>query len=117
MHQYKELKLWQKAMELVTEIYREMKTFPSSERLGLTMQMQRSAVSIPSNIAEGAGRRTKADFAKFLDITQGSLNELETQIILAERLGYFEIDKVGRIQGEINELQKMNYSLIYSLRK
>jgi four helix bundle protein len=117
MHQYKELKLWQKAMELVTEIYREMTTFPSSERFGLTMQMQRSAVSIPSNIAEGAGRRTKADFAKFLDITQGSLNELETQIILAERLGYFEIDKVGRIQGEINELQKMNYSLIYSLRK
>ncbi len=117
MHQYKELKTWQKAMDLATELYKVIGTFPSSERFGLSSQMQRSAVSVPSNIAEGAGRSTKADFAKFLDITQGSLNELETQLILAHRLGYIEMIKVDKMQVEINELQKMNYKLILSLRR
>lgn len=117
MHQYKELKTWQKAMDLATELYKVIGTFPSSERFGLSPQMQRSAVSVPSNIAEGAGRSTKADFAKFLDITQGSLNELETQLILAHRLGYIEMIKVDKMQVEINELQKMNYKLILSLRR
>ncbi|PTM03671.1 MAG: four helix bundle protein [Bacteroidetes bacterium] len=117
MHQYKELKTWQKAMDLATELYKVIGTFPSSERFGLSSQMQRSAVSVPSNIAEGAGRSTKADFAKFLDITQGSLNELETQLILAQRLGYIEMIKVDKMQVEINELQKMNYKLILSLRR
>jgi len=117
MHQYKELKLWQKAMNLVTELYKEIRNFPTSERFGLIMQMQRSAVSVPSNIAEGAGRNTKADFAKFLDISQGSLNELETQLILAQRLGFIDMTKVSKMQVEINELQKMNYKLIHSLRK
>jgi four helix bundle protein len=86
-HNFRELLVWQKSMELTTQVYELSKQFPKTEQYGLTSQIRRCAVSIPSNIAEGAGRDTKPQFAHFLAIAQGSAFELETQLLLTERLG------------------------------
>ena len=86
---YRNLIAWQKAMELVLEVYKATKTMPKEEIYGLTSQMRRAAVSIPSNIAEGQGRKTPRDFKNFLSIALGSLKELETQILIAQGLNYF----------------------------
>jgi four helix bundle protein len=86
MHRYKELKVWQKSMDLVLEVYKLTRTFPDDERFGLISQMNRSAVSIVSNIAEGAGRNNPREFYQFLGIANGSLAELETQIEICKRL-------------------------------
>ena len=83
-----DLKVWQLAMDLVVEVYAITRQFPDSEKYGLDSQMQRAAVSVPSNIAEGAGRESNADFLRFLTIARGSLSELETQLLLAQRLNY-----------------------------
>ncbi|MFZ5619798.1 MAG: four helix bundle protein [Pseudomonadota bacterium] len=88
-----ELKVWQEAMGLVTVIYRATSTFPADERWGLTGQMRRAAVSIPSNIAEGAGRSGVRDFCRFLMVARGSLAELETQVLIARSLGYMGNDE------------------------
>ena len=85
---YKDLIVWQKAMALVTEVYRETQRFPSEERYGLTSQIRRSAVSVPSNIAEGQGRLTRGEFRQFLGHAKGSPAELETQLLIARNLGY-----------------------------
>lgn len=85
---YKELRVWRSAVDLVHLIYRATSAFPVDERFGLTQQMQRSAVSIPSNIAEGYGRGSDAELRRFLHIARGSLFELETQILIAVELGY-----------------------------
>jgi four helix bundle protein len=86
---YRDLIVWQKAMELVMLIYRATKSLPKEEIYGLRSQMRRAAVSIPSNIAEGQGRNTKRDFRNFLSIALGSLRELETQILIAKGLDYY----------------------------
>ena len=83
---YRELLVWQKAMDLVETTYRLAKQFPASERFGLTSQMQRAAVSVPANIAEGRGRKHLAEYVHHLSIANGSLKELETVILIAERL-------------------------------
>ena len=88
MSNFKELMVWQKAIDLVTEIYKITRAFPKEEVFGLVSQMQRAAVSIPSNIAEGHERNSEKEFAQFLCIARGSLAELETQIIIAEKLSY-----------------------------
>lgn len=88
MNNHKDLLLYQKSLDLVEYIYRLTKAFPAEERFGLTSQLRRSAVSLPSNIAEGAGRRGKKEFIQFLYIGLGSLNEMETQIEISRRLGY-----------------------------
>ena len=85
---YRELVAWQKAMLLVTEIYRATKTFPVEERYGLTNQLRRAAVSVPSNIAEGQARFSSRDFHRFLGTARGSLVEIETQVEIAKSLGY-----------------------------
>src|SRR3989338_2698991 len=87
---YKDLVVWQKGIELVSLIYKISKRFPSEERFGLVSQMQRAAVSVPSNIAEGRGRRSRKDFIQFLYFALGSLAELDTQLIIAEKQGYTE---------------------------
>jgi four helix bundle protein len=84
---FKHLVAWRKGMDLVASVYEATAGFPSAERFGLTMQVRRSAVSVPSNIAEGYGRRSRRDYVRFLDIASSSANELETQLLLAERLG------------------------------
>ncbi|MBQ7202538.1 MAG: four helix bundle protein [Eubacterium sp.] len=90
---YKELIVWQKSMLLSEKAYELIKTLPSNERYCLSDQIRRSAISIPSNIAEGHGRNSKNEFSHFLAISRGSLSELETQLILGERIGFFQIIK------------------------
>lgn len=85
---YQRLQVWQEAIELVTEVYWLTSRFPDSEKFGLVGQMRRAAVSIPSNIAEGAGRGSDKEFRRFLMIARGSLQELETQLIISGRLGF-----------------------------
>ncbi|MGY4877576.1 four helix bundle protein [Vreelandella aquamarina] len=88
MRKHQQLRVWQEAMDLVVAVYAMTSTFPHAERFGLVSQMQRAAVSVPSNIAEGAARGSKPDFLRFLHIARGSLSELETQCQIAQRLGY-----------------------------
>src|SRR4051812_44925939 len=87
---YRDLVAWQKSMELVAEVYRATRGFPREELYGLTNQVRRASASIPSNIAEGEGRGTNADFVRFLRIAYGSLREVETQFLIAERLDYLQ---------------------------
>ncbi|MEP6260324.1 MAG: four helix bundle protein [Gillisia sp.] len=90
---HKELDVWKKAMDLVEEIYRISKEFPDHEKYGLTNQIRRAAVSIPSNIAEGSGRKSDKELLQFLSVALGSLAEAETQLLIAVRLGYkFDIN-------------------------
>lgn len=94
-------------MDLASEIYLLTNSFPSIERFGLISQMQRSAVSIPSNIAEGSAKSSNKDFSRFLEMSIGSSFELETQLILATKLNYLESEVSISTQSKINELQKM----------
>lgn len=88
MRKHQQLRVWQEAMDLVVSVYSLTSSLPPDERYGLASQMQRAAVSVPSNIAEGAARGSKPDFLRFLHIARGSLSELETQCQIAQRLGY-----------------------------
>jgi four helix bundle protein len=119
---YRDLIAWQKAMQLMLLVYEETRNFPKDEQYGLTSQIKRSAISVPSNIAEGSSRRSTAEFLRFLNITRGSLAELETQIEAAYLLQYVAKDKheklltisdeLGRvIQGLYNSLQAKNTRL------
>jgi len=110
---FKQLIVWQKAVELVWEIYRLTSQFPRSELFGLTNQMRRAAVAIPSNIAEGKKRRTKKDFLQFLRIADGSAAELETQIVIARKL-FPEINFVNT-EGLLEEVQKMLTTMVKKL--
>ena len=112
---YKELKVWQKSYQLCLEVYRITAMFPQEEKFGLTSQIRRSVVSVPSNIAEGYGRKTTADYIKYLYIAYGSNCELETQIMLSGDLGYIEGDIVKIIIDEINGVERMLKALIKSL--
>jgi four helix bundle protein len=112
---YKHLIVWQKAVELVTDIYRATSSFPASELYGLVSQLRRSAVSIPSNVAEGQGRATKGEFLQFLGHARGSLCELETQIIIAGKLGYISTETEGRLSSEITEVARILNGLLTSL--
>lgn len=116
MHQFKELKVWQKAMSVAEATYELCAQFPDSERYGLISQMRRAAVSIPSNIAEGAGRNSTGKFQQFLGIAVGSAYELETQFLLAGRLHFLSNAQVELIAAQLVELQKMLYGLKSSLR-
>jgi len=104
---YKELKIWQKGMHLSKSVYQLTAGFPSDERFGLSSQMRRAAVSVPSNIAEGQARHGTREFLQFLSHASGSLAELETQVLLSIDLGYCENSDTSAITGEISELQKM----------
>lgn len=110
-HNVKELVIWQKAMALTVSVYESTKSFPREEVYGLTSQVRRSAVSIPSNIAEGAGRNSDKEFLHFLGIANGSSFELMTQIDLASRLQLLEKGKAEKILTEIDEIQKMTRAL------
>ncbi|MEE8399101.1 MAG: four helix bundle protein [Desulfobacterales bacterium] len=114
---YKDLKVWQKAYALCLEIYRITRGFPKEERYGLTSQIRRSAVSVPSNIAEGYGRKTTADYIRMLYISYGSICELETQILLAGDLGLIEKTALDTVKGNITEVERMSKALIKSLEK
>jgi four helix bundle protein len=114
---YKELKVWQKSYELCLKIYRMTTKFPKEEKYGLTAQIRRSAVSIPSNIAEGYGRKTTLDYVRMLYISYGSVCELETQILLAGDLDLLEKGELSKLKKDITEIERMLKALIKSLEK
>ncbi|WP_319230421.1 four helix bundle protein [Draconibacterium orientale] len=116
MHQFKELKVWQKGRVLVKEIYQATHTFPKDELFGIVSQMRRAAVSIPANIAEGCGRNSDKELGRFLDIANGSAFELETLVILSLDLEYLSQNKFEEFDAKLNEVQKMIFGLKQSLK-
>lgn len=112
---HRDLVAWQKAMDLGIEVYRLTKTLPESERFGLVSQLRRASVSIPSNIAEGYGRGTTADYIRFLRASRGSLYEIDTQLLLAVRLEYIPTSSYDGILERINECGRILAGLIRSL--
>jgi len=111
---HKDLDAWKKSLDLVEMVYEITKGFPQEELYGLTNQLQRAAVSIPSNIAEGAARGSKKEFIQFLHIALGSVSEVETQLVIAKRLGY--LDNVDSIEEQIQTVRKLILGLIRYLR-
>lgn len=114
---FRELKVWQVAMDLAMYVYQLTAIFPEAEKFGLTSQIRRSSVSIPSNIAEGAGRGTDPQFIQFLNIAQGSAFELETQLLLSQKMNFAPFESVQRSIDLLTEVQKMIYGLKKSLLK
>ena len=112
---YRDLLVWQRAMDFAEHVYAVQKTFPAEERFGLCDQLRRAVVSIPSNIAEGRGRDSAKDFAHFLMIARGSLNEVATQLELAVRLGY--MTSGGGLYREAQAIRKMLNAMIRRLRQ
>ncbi|HZL10121.1 MAG TPA: four helix bundle protein [Prolixibacteraceae bacterium] len=110
MHNYKEMKIWQKSRALVKVVYEISKILPKEELYGLTSQIRRAVVSIPANIAEGAGRGTDRYFRHFLDISKGSLFELDTLLILSNDLGYISEGELSPVLENISEIIKMMVS-------
>ncbi len=117
VHNFRELVVWQKAMDLAKLAYSFTGFFPKEEKYGLTSQIQRSAISIPSNIAEGCGRTTTKDFQHFLGFSMGSCFELETQMILAFRFGYISESQIIDFSQAIGTIQRMLNGLYDSLDK
>jgi four helix bundle protein len=115
MHNFKDLNVWKKSLQLVKEVYIITAKYPKEEKFGLTSQIRRSAISIPSNIAEGCGRKTQKDFCNFLYIAQGSSFEFETQLILSFELGFIEEKVFENTVSKLNEIQKMLNGLINSI--
>lgn len=116
MNRFKELKVWQKAIDVVVDVYKLAARFPQDERFGLISQIQRAAVSIPSNIAEGAGRNNKGEFYQFLGVANGSSFELETQLTISAKLGYSDNDEIENICLKLSEIQNMIFSLQRTLK-
>lgn len=112
MQKFRDLKVWAKSHALVLVIYEMSEAFPPAERFGLTAQVRRAATSIPTNIAEGCGRSTSADFGRFLHIAMGSASELEYLLLLARDLRMVASDGHDRIAREIEEVKKMLHALI-----
>jgi len=110
---YKDLIVWQKSIALVSDVYKLVRSFPDDEKYGLTSQIKRSSVSVPSNIAEGYGRSSRRNYIQFLRISRGSLFELETQIVIGKKLNF--INNSEEIDNTITEISKMLNSLINKL--
>ncbi|MEN8126262.1 MAG: four helix bundle protein [Planctomycetota bacterium] len=112
---YRDLLVWQKSMTFVTEVYAITSKYPVSEQYGLTSQTRRSAVSIPSNIAEGYGRNSTSDYVRFLRVSRGSLYELQTQLEIAMNLKYISKDEFANTLSRSDEISKMMFGLIRSV--
>jgi len=117
MRDFRKLEIWSNAIKLTKEIYYISDGFPEKEKFGLTSQVRRAAVSIPSNIAEGASRRSQPDFVRLLEIALGSAFEVETQLIIAKEIGYIEEGTFAKCLDELTILQKQINQLISSIRK
>jgi four helix bundle protein len=116
MHHLKGIKVWQKSIELATDIYAVTKNFPVEEKYGLVSQMRRAVVSVSSNISEGAGRNSNKDFIHFLGMANGSSYELQTQIVISRKLNYLSEDEVKSLLIKLEEIQKMTYSFMQKLK-
>ena len=113
---FRDLIAWQKAIDLCQRVYEVSQCFPADERFGLVAQIRRAAVSVPSNIAEGYGRGQKLDYVRFLRVARGSLFEVETQLLLAVRLGFANGDSVGLVSGLVREVDRIRCALIRAVR-
>jgi four helix bundle protein len=111
MHKLENLKIWTKAIELAKDVYEITSKYPTEEKYGLISQMRRCSVSIPSNIAEGAGRKSNKEFSYFLSISNGSAFELQTQLIISNKLDLINKDDFEKLLKKTIEIQKMNYGL------
>ena len=112
---YRDLIVWQKSVEMVVAVYKATKKFPSSEQFGITSQIQRSAVSVPANIAEGYGRNTRKEYAYFLRIAHGSLSELETLLTISQKLSYCTTQEYSTLEKCTSEVARMLYALRKSI--
>ena len=117
MQDYHKLKVWKKAHRLVLKVYQATKSFPDDERYGITSQLRRAASSIPTNLAEGAGRGSQKEMAQFAQIAAGSASEVEYLIQLSTELGYLEEQSAGSLSENVQEIRKMLSALISTLRK
>ena len=116
MKDFRQLKVWEKAHLLALAIYKETKKFPKEELYGLTSQIRRASMSIPTNIAEGCGRNTDAEFARFLQIAMGSASETEYQLLLSHDLGFLNKDQYDNLNLDVTEIKRMLVSLLKTLR-
>jgi four helix bundle protein len=116
MKDFRQLKVWERSHQLALEVYKATKEFPKEELYGLTSQIRRSSMSIPTNIAEGCGRFTDADFARFLQMAMGSASETEYQLILARDLEFIPKDSYEKLQNDVEEVKRMLASLLKTLR-
>lgn len=112
MHNFRNLSVWKKGIDLVAKIYEATSSFPSQEKYGIIAQIRRSAVAIPSNIDEGSGRKTDKDFSNFLAISLGSQYELETQLIVSNTVGFISTKLMEDLINDLNEIQRMTRVLI-----
>ena len=113
---YRDLQVWQKAMDLVVDCYQLTYSFPKEELYGLTNQVRRAAVSIPANLAEGHSRFNKREFVQFIGIATGSLAELETHLLIAMKLNYLDKSRTDPVLGKTDELARMLKGLRNALR-
>ncbi|MFP4409980.1 four helix bundle protein [Coleofasciculus sp.] len=113
---FKDLKIWEKGMRIAQKCYSLTKIFPKEETYGMIQQIRRAAVSIPANIAEGYGRRSSGDYARFLNIAQGSVNELETHLLLSVRIKFCTVNDIELIINDLKEESRMIISLINKLK-
>jgi len=116
MKDFSKIKVWEKAHHFTLQVYRITKNFPSDERFGLTAQLRRAAASVPTNIAEGCGRDSELDFARFMSIAAGSASEAEYQLLLACDLNYIQVETYKELNQQVNELKKMLNSFIKKLK-
>ncbi len=117
MKTHKDLDVWKFSIELVVKVYELTGAFPKEEKYGIIQQMRRSAVSVPSNIAEGAGRTSTKEFANFISISLGSLSELETQLIISQKLSFLNPTSFKNIINDLTQIRKMLLGLKNSLKK
>jgi four helix bundle protein len=115
MRDFKELKVWQKAHRFVLNVYQQSRSFPPDERFGLAAHLRKSALSVPSNIAEGCGREGERELARFLSIAAGSASETEYQLLLARDLGYLPHEAHQQLDDQVNEIKRMLNSFLQKL--
>ena len=116
MSHFRKILVWQKSISLVTKIYKATSTFPRKEMFGLTSQIRRSSVSIPSNIAEGSGRESTKDFLRFLYISMGSIFEMQTQLEIAKNIIYIKEEEFNNLYEDSREIERMLVSFIKKLK-
>jgi len=115
MKNFKELKIWQKGMDIAVQSYKLINTFPSAEKYSISAQINRAGVSIPSNIAEGSSRSSEKDYGRFIEIALGSCFELETQLLIAQRLQFADSTQLSNLLNEVSEEEKMLNGFLKSL--
>lgn len=116
MHKFKQLEIWKQSREFCTQIYTLTASFPNEEKFGLTNQLRRAAVSIPSNIAEGSSRKSNKDFTRFIEIAIGSAYEIETQLLISSDLGFINVEILDSFVIKIDRLTKMMYNFQLTLK-